>query len=68
MSSRALAMAEIILEFFHGLDVDQILKFEPKNARNAVRLLASFNLVRIEDDKLMVTGRGERFIKLPYSK
>ncbi len=67
MTSRTLAMAEIIMEFFNGLHIDQILKFEPKNARNALWLLTYFRLVRVENNKVVLTSYGKRYIDLPYS-
>ncbi len=67
MTSRPLAMAEIIIEFFDGVYVDQILKLEPKTTKNAFWVLTYLKLVRIENGKAVVTKRGEYFKGLPCS-
>lgn len=65
MEEDATGIAEDIVEFFNGQEVDKILNIWGSKAGKALKLLEDMGLVRIENDKIVLTSSGEEFLELP---
>ncbi len=66
LPSNTTLLAEVIIEFFDGKSIDQVLKLGGRSVPKALKLLADLKLIKIEGDKVVLTKAGREFVSLPH--